>query len=193
MGSQASERTGAAIRKLRMAKGWTLAQLSERSGIALATLSRVELGQTAVNYDKLMRLCQALDVDVGSLIARESGAASVLSGRRAVTRAGQGEPASVGPHAGRRAAGDLLDKSFSPMVLDLTICSLAEHGPMVLSPGEVYVLVTSGRAVLHSELYAPLPLEAGDGVYFDGRAPYALLAGDSSGARILLVQAGDQA
>ena len=191
MGSQASERTGAAIRKLRMAKGWTLAQLSEHSGIALATLSRIELGQTAVNYDKLMRLCQALDVDVGNLIARESSAASVLSGRRAVTRAGQGQPMALGPHAGRRAADDLLDKSFSPVVLDLTVASLAEHGPMLLSPGEVYVLVTGGRVVLHSELYAPLALGVGDGVYFDGRTPYTLLAGDSSGARVLLVQVGD--
>ena len=188
---QASERTGAAIRKLRLARGWTLADLSAESGVPLSTLSRVELGQNALNYDKLMRLCQALEVDVGGLMARQADSATIASGRRAVVRAGDGEPATIGPHSGRRAGADLLDKGFTPTILDVTTTSLSEYGAMSVLDGEAYVLVLAGKVVMHSQLYAPLQLGPGDGVYFDGRAPHALLAADPAGGRILLVLTGD--
>jgi transcriptional regulator with XRE-family HTH domain len=189
---QASERTGAAIRKLRLARGWTLAELSTESGVPLSTLSRVELGQNALNYDKLIRLCRALEVDVGGLMARQADRATVASGRRAVVRAGEGEPVTIGPYSGRAAGAELLDKVFSPLMLDITNTSLAEYGAMRVLDGEAYLLVLAGQAVLHSQLYAPLSLGPGDGVYFDGRTPHALLAGEPAGARALLVCSGDQ-
>jgi hypothetical protein len=46
MSARLSASAGLAIRKLRLAGGWTLAQLSEKSGVPFSTLSKVELGQT---------------------------------------------------------------------------------------------------------------------------------------------------
>ena len=192
MRPQASEKIGAAIRKLRLAKGWTLAELSDQCGVPLSTLSRVELGQNALNYDKLVRLCHVLDVDLQGLVARQAETTVTPSGRRSVTRAGEGEPASVGGQSGLRAAGDLLSKSLSPVILRLTATSLAEHGPLQTLAGEAYVLVLSGQAVLHSQLYAPLSLATGDAAYFDGRSGHALLAATSDGASVLLVAAGEE-
>lgn len=187
-----SDRTGAAIRKLRLTRGWTLETLSKESGVPVSTLSRVELGQNALNYDKLVRLCRALDVDLESLVTREAEAAPVVSGRRAVTRAGDGAAARLGPHGGRRAAADLLSKPFSPVILDVTAQSLADHGPFVTHEGEAYVLVLDGPVEFHGHLYAPLTLAAGDGVYFDAAAGYALLAQGRPG-RVLLVASGEPA
>jgi transcriptional regulator with XRE-family HTH domain len=192
MKSSAPERTGAAIRKLRLAKGWTLAELAERSGIPLSTLSRVELGQNALNYDKLVRLCRALDVDIQGLVTRQAETASIPTGRRSVVRAGQGEVVRLGVNDGRVAAADLLDKSFTPVVLIVNATTLADHGPMGVLPGEAYIMVLTGQVVLHSQLYAPLSLQPGDGVYFDGGSPHALLAADMGGATALLITAGDQ-
>ena len=189
----ASDKIGSAIRKLRLAKGWTLAELSDRCGVPLSTLSRVELGQNALNYEKLVRLCHVLDIDLQGLVAREAESAYFPSGRRSITRANQGEPVAVGVQTGRRAAADLLSKVLTPVVLDLTVTNLADHGPMRTLAGEAYVHILSGEAVLHSELYAPLTLSAGDGVYFDGRSAHALLAGAHGPATALLVAAGDQA
>src|SRR5665213_534824 len=87
MRAQSSDKIGLAIRSLRLAKGWTLAELSDECGVPLSTLSRVELGQTALNSDKLVRLCRALDVDLNGLVAREAENAFVASGRRSVTQA----------------------------------------------------------------------------------------------------------
>jgi transcriptional regulator with XRE-family HTH domain len=188
-----SDRTGAAIRKLRLARGWTLAQLSDESGVPISTLSRVELGQNALNYEKLVRLCRALEIDLESFMAREAeGATPAASGRRSVTRAGEGSLARLGPASGRRAASDLLAKPFSPMLLEVSARTLDQHGAFVSHPGEAYVLVLSGQVELVSQLYAPLALAAGDGVYFDAGAGYALLA-PAGPAQALLVAAGEPA
>lgn len=185
-----SERTGAAIRKLRLARGWSLAQLSETSGVPISTLSRVELGQNALNYEKLIRLCRALEVDLEGLVTREAESAGVASGRRAITRTGQGPAARVGGNTGRRAAAELLSKGLSPITIDVTAASLDAHGPLAAHPGEAYALVLDGEIEFHSHLYAPLALDAGDSVYFDAASGYALVA-PAGPAKVLLVVGGE--
>jgi transcriptional regulator with XRE-family HTH domain len=189
---QAAEGTGAAIRKLRLAKGWTLAELSKQTGVPLATLSRVELGQNALNYDKLVRLCRALDVDLQGFVTREAQGISVSTGRRSVTSAGQGAPVVVNGATGLVAAADLLEKHFTPVVLTAKAATLADHGPMSVLAGEAYLMVLVGTVVLQSQIYAPLTLGEGDGVYFDGRSPHAILAAGPNEAKVLLVVASDQ-
>jgi transcriptional regulator with XRE-family HTH domain len=191
MRSHTAERTGAAIRKLRLAKGWTLAELSAESGVPLSTLSRVELGQNALNYDKLTRLCRALDVDLQGLVTREAEARPVTAGRRAVVRAGDGAPFRLGPHTGHLAGDDLLDRAFTPVMLNIAVADLEAHGAKLTAGGEAYLKVLVGTVVLHSDVYAPLTLSEGDAVYFDARAPFALTAEPAAGARVLLVLDGD--
>lgn len=190
MHSPGAERTGAAIRKLRLARGWNLATLSEQTGIPISTLSRAELGQNSLKYDKLIRLCQALEIDVEGLVARDAGGMPVASGRRSIIRSGEGDPVRVGGAAGVRGASDLLSKALTPVMLEVTATSLEEHGPLVDHPGEAYVLVLSGTAVLHSVFYAPLVLGAGDALYFDASSGYALTA-QNGPVRALLVASGD--
>lgn len=190
MRSRMSDRTGAAIRKLRLSRGWSLAALSEQSGVPISTLSRVELGQNALNYEKLMRLCRALEVDLEGLVTREAETAPAASGRRSVIRAGDGPPTRVGGNTGRRGADDLLSKSLSPIVIDVTARSVEAHGPFTAHAGEAYVLVLDGQIEFHSHLYAPLTMRTGDAVYFDASAGYALIAPNLPG-KALLVAAGE--
>jgi transcriptional regulator with XRE-family HTH domain len=190
MRSRLSDKTGTAIRKLRLARGWNLATLSEQSGVPISTLSRVELGQNALNYEKLMRLCRALEVDLEGLMAREAEGTALPSGRRSVIRAGEGGPVRVGAASGLRAAPDLLSKSFSPAVLEVTAASLEAHGPAAVGEGEAYLMVLAGEVEFHGHLYAPLTLGVGDGVYFDAASGYVLLAPKGS-ASVLLVANGE--
>lgn len=186
-----STEVGTAVRKLRLSKALTLADLSERSGIPLSTLSKVELGQTSLNHDKLVRLCTALDVDLEGSIFSHADTAPLASGRRSVTRAGGGEPCSIGVHEGHVPAGDLLSKAFTPIFLDVTVTELAVHGPLQRLAGESFATVISGEATMLSEIYAPLELSSGDSVYFDGRIGHAFLSRTSTPARLLLVITGD--
>lgn len=187
-----SDRTGAAIRKLRLSRGWSLAALSAHSGVPVSTLSRVELGHNALNYEKLMRLCRAFEIDLEGLMAREADGAPQASGRRSVARAGEGPPTRVGGNTGRRAAADLPAKGLSPIVLDVTARDLEAHGAFAAHPGEVYVLVLAGEVEFHSRHYARLAMGVGDGVYFDATAGYALTAPGQS-AKVLLVAGGETA
>lgn len=190
MKPQAPERVGGAIRKLRLARGWTLAELSAETAIPLSTLSRVELGQNTLKLENLMRLCRALEVDLQGLVAREAESVSLASGRRSVIRAGAGARVRVGPHPALMGADDLVDRSLTPLLLEVGVASLADHGPMVTTPGEVYLQVQAGDVLVHSQFYAPLELATGDAVYLDGRAGHAVVA-PGGPARVLMVVAGD--
>lgn len=183
---------GLAVRKLRLSKGMTLAELSERSSVPLSSLSKLELGQVSLTYDKLMRLCRALEVDLEHVIRHEAQTAPAPLGRRVVVRSGEGGDVRLGPHVGSLTAAELLSKPFAPVILQVKAKTLSEHGPLVRLSGEVYALVLEGAVALHAESYSPQTLKTGDGVYFDGRNPHALLATGGKSAKVLLITPPDE-
>lgn len=192
MTNRLSAAAGAAIRRLRRDRGWTLADLSARSGVPLSSLSKVELGQTSLGYEVLIRLCHALDVEIDHLVRQnpQVDPPPPQAGRRAVIRAGQGEPRDLGGLAGLAGAAELLRRAFTPVVLE--VAETQRTGGLLRCPGEAYLLVLSGRAIMHSDAYAPLPIDQGDGVYFDAEMGFALTAQDETPAKVLLIHQGDQ-
>lgn len=203
MSSRLSAKAGLAIRKLRLAGGWTLAQLSDRSGVPLSTLSKVELGQTSLSYENLLRICKGLEIDMARLIRAEAegmvgtpAAAAdpppLALGRRSVVRAGEGDHADLPSGPGRIGAADLTRKAITPVICDIQARTLDDHGGFHREDGEAYLHVLHGAVTLMSELYAPLKLEAGDGVYFDARAGYALLNEADAPCQAMLVFAGNR-
>ena len=53
---------GKALRAARESRGLTLAELSSRSGVAVANLSRIERGLADPRLSTLERICDALDI-----------------------------------------------------------------------------------------------------------------------------------
>lgn len=199
MRSRLSAKAGLAIRKLRLARGWTLAQLGEKAGVPLSTLSKVELGQTSLSYENLLRICRGLEIDMERLIGAEADgevgaapASPAAVGRRAVARAGDGDPIHLPCGPGRIAGGELIRKAFTPVVIEVTAADLDSHGEFRRDEGEAYVMVLDGALAMHSEHYAPLKLQTGDGVYFDARAGYALIRDGATPCRALVVFSGDR-
>ena len=191
MRTRLSQQAGVAVRKLRLSKGWTLQQLSDKSGVPLSTLSKLELGQSSLTYDKILRICRALDVDPGLSILQQASVAPPPTGRRSVIRAGEGQEARLGPHLVKAAAHELLSKSFAPMIVTLAPGEArAEHRTTL--PGEVYLYVLEGALVLVTDVYAPLRLGPGDAVYFDGATEHALQAEGETPCRAMLVVSGDE-
>ena len=60
---------GLFLREFRTEKGLTLAEVSERTGIPVSTLSKVETGKMSLSYEKLVRLSHGLDIDIARLFA----------------------------------------------------------------------------------------------------------------------------
>ena len=80
-----------AIRDVRLEQGLSLRALSARAGLPYSTLSKLENGKMALTYDKLIRLAQALNVDIRDMLAAPvQTSAPVAVGRRSITRAGEG-------------------------------------------------------------------------------------------------------
>src|SRR5205823_12082357 len=156
-----------ALRNVRMAQGLSLRALSARAGLPYSTLSKLENGKMALTYDKIVRLAQALNVDIKDIVAAEQAPAPVAVGRRSVTRAGEELEAESERHAHHYPAADLLGKMMIPIIIDVQARSVEELGGIVRHAGEEYLYVLSGTMELHSDLYAPLPLGPGDSVYFD--------------------------
>jgi DNA-binding XRE family transcriptional regulator len=76
------------IRQLRATHGLSLSQLSERSGVAKATLFKIENARTNPTLDTLTAIAETFDVPVTDLLTMTPQ--PVVS----VVRAGQGEPLS---------------------------------------------------------------------------------------------------
>lgn len=60
------------VHDLRLARGWTQAELAERAGLHVPTISLIENRKTTgVDFATLEALARALEVDAGYLIVTE--------------------------------------------------------------------------------------------------------------------------
>ena len=180
-----------AIRDVRVAQGLSLRALSARAGMPYSTLSKLENGKMVLTYDKLIRLAQALNVDLKDLIADTARPpAPIAVGRRSVTRAGDALNAVSERHQHHYPASDLLGKIMTPIIIDVQARSVDELGGLVRHSGEEYLYVLRGAMELHSDLYAPLVLSAGDSVYFDSGMAHGYVRTSSEPCTVLAVCAG---
>lgn len=61
------ESLGAAIREKRKQLGFTLSNMSERTGVSLGYLSQIELGKNSASIETLYRICLALGIKMSDL------------------------------------------------------------------------------------------------------------------------------
>ena len=74
---------GFRLREIRKENGWTLSEVSKRTGISKGTLSKLENGKTQLNFSSVNKLASGLQLPVSDL----TNPHSIVSGKRAVTRA----------------------------------------------------------------------------------------------------------
>jgi len=187
-------RPGAALRALRMQRGWTLADVSERTDLPVSTLSKIENDRMSLTYDKLARISAGLGVDISQLFAPQivGMPGATVNGRRSVTLSGQGQVIETEHYGHIYPAADFLNKHFVPVIAELRARTMEEFGEMIRHPGEEYAYVLEGTVAFHSELYAPLTLRKGDSIYFDSGVGHAYLAGDSGPCRVLSICSGPE-
>src|SRR6516165_5622227 len=63
---------GALLRGVRDREGWTLKQMSEKSGIPVSTLSKVEHDRLTLTYDKLYQVSLRLGMRMSELFAESA-------------------------------------------------------------------------------------------------------------------------
>jgi transcriptional regulator with XRE-family HTH domain len=184
---------GSALKALRNQRGWTLAEVSKRTGLPISTLSKIENERISLTYDKLALLSTSLSVDIAQLFAPPLGRVpGAVIGRRSYTPGGQGQVIETGNYGHTYPAADFLNKRFSPIISELRARSLEEFGDFIRHPGEEYAYVLEGTVAFHTELYAPLLMRKGDSIYFDSGMGHAYLAADAGPCRVLSICSGPE-
>jgi transcriptional regulator with XRE-family HTH domain len=175
-GASASQ-LGARIRQLRRERDWSLSQLSNRSGIAISTLSKVENGVLSLTYDRLLMVATAFELGLSEFLAAPQRAPAALTptGRFSVARRGSGTNADTPSYAYNYLCENLRKKAMIPLRAECRARSLEEFGPLLRHDGEEFTYVLRGRVKFVSEFYGPEILEEGEGVYIDSRMGHAYL------------------
>jgi transcriptional regulator with XRE-family HTH domain len=184
---------GAVLRAVRMKRGWTLAEVSRRTGLPISTLSKVENDKMSLTYDKLQRISEGLEVDISRLFGSplpEPETPSVATGRRSIMRAGEGRTIETPNYGHLYPHADLLNKRFIPLIAEIRARTLDEFGELVRHSGEEYAMVLEGEVELHTDMYAPVRLKVGDSIYFDSGMGHAYLKVGKERCRVLSICTG---
>ena len=176
---------GDRLRELRKAKGWTLSKVSEMTGLAPSTLSKVENKQISLTYDNLAKLADGLKIDLADLFTPETIQAT--TGRRSITRLTEGRPEESANYIHVYCASELSRKALVPIVSEVKARTLEEFGELNRHAGEEWMYVLLGPVVFHSEFYEPLTLETGESLYFDATMGHAIVRGSDKEARTISV------
>ena len=182
-------RPGAAMKELRAARGLTLADVSDLTGMNVSTLSKIEHGKVALTLEKLMRISDGLGVDLTELISPIAREAPKTQGatRRSVSRAGEGQAIEMAKGNALYLAAELLNKRITPIVGEVFAKSIDEYEELMRHAGEEFVYVLEGTLELHLDMYTPVRLEKGDSVYFDSEMGHAYIAVGDEPCHILSI------
>ncbi len=176
---------GRSIRDARRAKGWTLEEAGRAAGIGRSTLSKIENNQTRPSFDIVRRLTQALDLSTPQLFL-QSGQTGI-SGRRDYTPAGEGEIRGTPTYLHELLCPELTSKRMLPYIATIKARDVSEFATWIRHSGEEFMYVISGELTFISEHYRPLPMKAGDSLYYDSGMGHGCISTSKEDARVLWV------
>jgi transcriptional regulator with XRE-family HTH domain len=179
---------GECLKALRRDSGWTLTQVSQMSGLAISTLSKVENNQMSLTYDKLLQLAQGLKVDITELFGvKKAGAPPVARGARVVSKVDDGRIVETPNYIYKFLCTELSRKEMIPMLGTVTSESIDAFGELIRHPGQEFTYVLEGEVELHSDVYEALRLKTGESVYFESTMGHAYISVGDKPARILCI------
>jgi transcriptional regulator with XRE-family HTH domain len=147
---------GRVLRSLRTRNDWTLKEMSDRTGIPLSTLAKVEHDRLTLTYDKLLQVSERLKIRMSDLFA-ETGEASQqpVTARRSIGRVDRAVRVNTRNYDYYYLCAELRRKRMIPILTRIRAKSAAEFGELVHHSGEEYVFVLAGRVEIHTEFYDP--------------------------------------
>jgi transcriptional regulator with XRE-family HTH domain len=176
---------GERLKRLRQERGFTLADVSQQTGVSTSTLSKIENAQVSPSFDVIMRISEGLDIALEDFI--RPGRKTELSGRKAITRSEDGVYISSGQYDYRAHATDIAHKHMIPLEMRVRARKTAEFEHWSEHPGEEYVFVLAGEIEVHTEHYAPFKLKTGESAYFDSSMRHVYVTVSRNDARVLSI------
>ncbi len=179
---------GLRLREHRKARRLTLKELSGRSGVALSTLSKMELGQISVSYEKLAAVARALVLDVGQLFDARAGAPAGAATPVVVWSEASGAPAySSGNYDYRMLATDFPGKRMTPLHGRIVARERGQFPDFIHHPGQEFVMVLSGRVRIEFETGEIIEVGRHESAYFDSGIGHIYISLGRADAQVLVV------
>lgn len=170
---------GAVMKGIRGRNGWTLKEMSAKSGIPVSTLSKVEHDRLTLSYDKLQQLSQRLSIRMSDLFAEgDEGAAPRVTGRRSIGTIDQAVRVTTDNYDYHYLCTDLRQKRMIPIITRIRAHSAREFGDLVRHQGEEFIFVLEGEVEIHTEFYDPVALKTGQGIYLDSSMGHAYVVAE---------------
>jgi len=187
---------GSLIYLVRQQNGWTLRQMSDKVGIPLSTLAKVEADRLSLTYDKLQQFTSRLGLTMAEFLAQAetplSDSPRVVTARRSLTRDGNSIPIATPNYDYEYLCADLREKRMVPILTRIRAHDIAEFGELVRHQGEEFIFVLEGTIEVHLQFYTPVVLTAGQGIYIDSTMGHAYLAKDCESALVLGVCSSEE-
>ncbi|MFC1549238.1 helix-turn-helix domain-containing protein [Candidatus Omnitrophota bacterium] len=160
---------GKSIRSLRKEKNMTLEELAKKSGVALATLSRMENDKMTGTLVSHNRICKALNVSITELykeIEEESKTIDSVPKKKRTEHFVHTDKAKY-----ELLVTKTLDKKIMPLMMKLSTGGETQKEQNKTGVEKfVYILTGTIEATVGPEKYA---LKRGDSLYFDASLPHA--------------------
>jgi transcriptional regulator with XRE-family HTH domain len=170
---------GQLLKSLRAHNGWTLKEMSDRSGIPVSTLSKVEHDRLTLTYDKLQQLSQRLGMRMSELFAEDEEAAQTpVTARRSIGRIDKAIQVTTPNYDYHYLCPELRRKRMIPVVTNIRAKTVEEFGDLVRHTGEEYIYVLDGRIEVHTEFYDPVVLDRGESIYIDSQMGHAYVVAE---------------
>ncbi|SAI71034.1 transcriptional regulator [Bordetella ansorpii] len=181
------EAMGRRLRAERKARKMTLQTLSAASGIAVSTLSKAELGQIALSYEKFASLARALDIDMTRLFRRGDGEPPAATPTYVKGRLDDSLDYVTDNYHYRLLLGDYPDKKMTPMLGIIESRSVDEFEEYVRHPGQEFVIVLSGKVRIQFENGESVVLSRFESAYFSSGIGHVYLSMSARPAHVLAV------
>ena len=173
---------GANIHRFRAESGMTLKELAQKSGVSIATISKIENGKNSGGFETIYKIARGLGVLVTEIIKPER------SGRQnfVVHRDDGKDLHRIGiydyfPQAFRR------EGALNPYAMVIHTRDVPDKRDWSIHSGEEVVFVVAGAIKLYLEDRAPTRLGPGDSACFDSGIRHAFVCVSKDPARIFSV------
>lgn len=159
---------GRIIKKLRKGKKMTLQELSTKSGVALATLSRIENERMTGTIESHLQICKALDITLPELYSE------IEESKKVVDVQPEAERSEVFVHNKKSSSeiltSDVLSKKMMPIMVNIEKGG-STHKEETKGGVEKFIYVLDGKVetLIGKEKYV---LGKGDTLYFDASLPH---------------------
>ena len=160
---------GGLISLIRRRNGWTLREMSERVGIPLSTLAKVETDKLSLTYDKLQQFASRLGMSMTEFLGSAEPPAApaqtpVFTGRKSVTTPDTSIEIVTPNYDYQYLCADLTERRMVPIRVRIKARTTAEFGEPVRHRGEEFIYVLEGQVEVHLQFYRSIVLSQGQGI-----------------------------